>query len=107
MVEFVLIRISRGETGDRLVESRAGAQVCGNRESVAGAGVGTSQGPPTGSRVRMQADLAHRRQVSGRLPVPELADIEVVLLTIQALAALPAEEGVACRVRDPLALYDS
>ena len=54
----------------------------------------------------MQTRFAHRREVDRRLPVPELPHVEVVLLAVEALAALPAEEDVAGRVRDPLAADD-
>ena len=65
------------------------------------------QRPPAGPRVGVQPRPRHRRQVDRRLPVPELADVEVVLPAVEALAALPAEEDVARRVRDPLAADDA
>src|SRR6476660_8436039 len=63
--------------------------------------------PPARSRVRVQPLATHGRQVDGRLPVPELAHVEVVLFTVEALAALPAQEDVARRVRDPLTAHDA
>ena len=41
-------------------------------------------------------------EIGGRLPVRGSADVEVVLLAVDCLAALPAEEDVACRLRDSL-----
>ena len=54
MVELVLIGVRRGEARDRPVEGRGGAQVGGDREPVAGAGVGPGQGPAAGPRIRAQ-----------------------------------------------------
>src|SRR5580693_5401707 len=68
--------------------------------------MGAREGPAAGACVRMQAPLVHRREVSRGLPVPQLANIEVVLLAVEALGALPAKEGVARGVGYPLALDD-
>ena len=64
------------------------------------------QRPAASPRVRVQPDVAHHREIDRRLPVPQLADVEVVLLTVEALAALPPEEHVADRLIHPLAAYD-
>ena len=49
----------------------------------------------------------HRLEVRGDLPVPELADVEVALHAVDALGPDPAEEDVARRLEQPLALHDA
>ncbi len=65
------------------------------------------QRPSTRPAVGVQARVAHRRQVHRRLPVPQLADVEVVLLAVEALAPLPAEEHVGHRLIHPLPADDA
>src|SRR5262245_36017522 len=49
-----------------------------------------------------------RLEVHGRLPVPELAHVEVARHAVDALVGVePAEEDVARRLHQPLALDDA
>ena len=75
--------------------------------AVPGACVRAGHRPPAGPRVGVQTRLVHRRQIDGRLPVPELADVEVVLESVEAHAPLPAEEDVDRCLGQPLAADDA
>src|SRR2546423_7208455 len=91
VVTLVLVRIGGAEARDGAVELLTGAHVGRDREPVARARVHPRQRPPAGARVGEQARLRQRREVGRRLPVPQLADVEVVLLAVEPQAALPAE----------------
>ena len=84
VVAFVLVGVGLGELDEGPVEDVAGAEVGGDGDPVAGAGVGPGQ--------RVAAQSARRRPSSGAsmvstsrgaLPVPELADVEVALDAVE------------------------
>jgi hypothetical protein len=56
VVALVLVGVAPGEVGNRLVEGAALAQVGGDRDRIAGAGVGPGQGPPADPGVDTEAD---------------------------------------------------
>src|SRR4051812_20320889 len=77
VVPFVLVRIGLGEVGERAVERLATSEVGGYRDAIAGPGVGAGQGGGAELGVRDEQVGAHRVDVRGQLPVPELAHVEV------------------------------
>ena len=105
VVALVEIGVRDGEIGDRTVEDVALAEVRRDRNPVAGASVGTRERPAAHSGEDLEAARENRVEVRRRLPVPQLADVEVALLAVEALrVANPAEEDVARRLHHPLAL---
>src|SRR5262249_50749067 len=77
-----------------------------DREPVAGASMHSRQRPPASPAICMQTRRTARGQVGGCLPIPQLAYVEVALAALEVFASLPAEEDVACGLRDPLAADD-
>ena len=69
-----------------------------------GAGEGPAAQP---RRRRARPDGRHRLDVGRALPVPQLAHVEVAALAVEPVDALPAEEDVAGRLHQPLALDDA
>src|SRR4051812_9439058 len=104
VVALVLARVRGRERSDSPVELVAGAEIAGDRGGVAAARVRTCECPGAQARVRVQGLHRDPIEVGRRLPVPELADVEVALLTVDAFRAEPAEEDVACGLHEPLTL---
>src|SRR5215813_7112224 len=95
VVEFVLVGVFLGEVGDRLVEFVRAAEVGGQGDAVAGAGVGPGEGPPAHLGVDRHARGDHLLDRRGELPVFQLADVVVVVNPVGAYHVGPAEEDVA------------
>ena len=104
VVPLVLLGVGVGEVGDGAVEDVAGAQVRGDGDAVAGARVRARQHPGAHLGVGVPRALGHRRDVERPLAVPELAHVEVVGLAVEPGHAVPAEQDVADRLHQPLAL---
>src|SRR5689334_15771363 len=102
VVTFGLFGVAGRETGHSLVELVRAAEVGGDREAVAGAGVGPGQGPRAQLAVVRQLLRPHPLDRRGVLPVPQLAYV-VVGIAAGISGALPAEEDVAGRLHQPLA----
>src|SRR5215469_16039521 len=95
VVAFVLVGVGLGEVGDRLVEFAGAAEVGGQGDTVAGAGVGPGEGPSAHAGVGRHARGDHLLDRRGELPVLQLADVVVVVLSVGADHVGPAEEDVA------------
>src|SRR4029450_13343819 len=83
------------------VELVALTQVGGDRDRVAGAGVGPGQGPPTDPGVEVEPHRCHRLDVGGAFHAPQLAPV-VVAVGLQPLGPVQA---VAGRLHHPLPVY--
>src|SRR6266568_4811865 len=106
VVTLVLIGVRAGELRNGLVEYARAAQVGGDGDPVAGAGVCPRQRPAAERAVHPQAARHHGLDGEGEFPVPQLADIEVTRPPVQAgLGPLPAQEDVAGRLHQPLARH--
>src|SRR5262245_48793975 len=77
VVPLVLVSIGLGESGDRSVEGRAGAQVGGEGDAVTGASVGSGQSPAAHPSITGETSGDHHVGVDRALPVLQLADVEV------------------------------
>ena len=106
VIALVLVGVGGREADDRLVEARALPQVGRDRKPIARARVGARQRPAARPGVGVEPRFGDSREIDRRLPVPELADVEIVLVAVEALASLPAEEDVGRRVGDSLAAND-
>ena len=106
VIALVLVRVGGREADDRLVEARALPQVGRDRKPIARPRVGARQRPAARPGVGVEPRFGDSREIDRRLPVPELADVEIVLVAVEALASLPAEEDVGRRVGDSLAAND-
>ena len=104
MGAFVLAGVGGGESGDGLVEDAGAAEVGGDGDPVGGAGVRPGRCPAAQFPVDPHAARHQGLDVDRVFPVPQLADIEVALLPVQAgLGPLPAQEDVAGGLHQPLA----
>jgi hypothetical protein len=104
VIARVEIGVGGGELGDRVVESVALAEVCRDRNPVAGASVCASERPATCLRVAGEAVRQYCLDVRRALPVPELTDVEVVSPAVDFVAAVdPGQKHVAGGLRQPLA----
>ena len=67
--------------------------------------MGPRQGPAADPRVDLERRAGAIVSMSARpLPVPELAHVEVAAAAVEADTGAPAEEDVAGRLHQPLAL---
>src|ERR1700733_1788815 len=104
VVTLVLVGVGVGELRDGLVEDVRAAQVSGDGDGVSRPGVGARQGPSAHLAVHAHATRDHGVDVEGELPVPQLADVEVTLLPVQAgRDAMPPQEDVTGCLHQPLA----
>src|SRR5262249_26304084 len=95
VVALVLVGVRLREAGHRPVEDVAGAEVARDRDRVAGARVCLGQGPAADLGVGLEAVDLHRLDESRPLRIPELADVEVPVQTVEADGADPPEHDVA------------
>src|SRR3954467_14025355 len=79
VVALVLIRVRDCELGERAVERVAPTEVGGNRDPVAGAGVGAGEEEAADLPVERESLRQDRVEVDRGLPVPELTDEEVAV----------------------------
>src|SRR3954463_12730552 len=107
VVLLVLVRIRLGELGERAVEGVSAAEVGGDRDRVPGARVRACQDATAEPAVELHARRQHGLYLRRGLPVPELADVEVTTLAVDACAPQPAEEDVARRLHEALTLDDA
>src|SRR4051812_25882007 len=64
--------------------------------------------PAARLRIQLEPPRQDRLEIDGRLPVPELADVEVPRAALERLrVANPAEENVARGLHQPLTLDDA
>src|SRR4051794_5553628 len=103
-VPLVLLRVALGEVGDRPVERVVFAEVGGDRDGVAGAGMGARQRPSAEACVVLQRLGREQLHHCRALHVAELPPVEV---TIRLYAPGPAQEYVAGGLHQPLALHDA
>src|SRR4051812_11125631 len=75
VVALVLVGVGLGELGDGAVEGVVGAEVGGDGDAIAGAGMGA--GERGGAHVGVDRHRGRRQRLDQRrtLPVPELADV--------------------------------
>src|SRR4051794_1556493 len=92
VVPVVLVGVGLGELDERLVEGVAGAEVGGDGDAVAGAGVSTNKRPGTEPGVDGHGAGVHGLDERGALPVTELADVEVALHAVVARVVVPTQE---------------
>src|SRR3954447_23008757 len=104
VVLLVLVRIRLGELGERAVEAVPAAEVGGDRDRVSRPRVRACEDATAEPTVELHARRQHGLYLRRGLPVPELADVEVAALAIDAGRPEPAEEYVACRLHEALAL---
>src|SRR5436190_3929983 len=107
VVALVLVRVGLGEAGHRGVEHVAGSQVGGDCDPIARPRMCPGQRPAAHLPVARHLDRTHDVDIRRRLPVPELTDVQIALLAIDSGGSNPAEEDVACRLHQPLALDDA
>src|SRR5690348_13186994 len=107
VVALVLVGVGLREVGQRPVQPRALAEVGRDRDRVPGAGVRLGQGPPAQAGVDLHDVRLHQLHERGTLRVPELADVEVARDALEVRGADPAEQDVARRLGQPLALDDA
>ena len=67
-------------------------------------GRGPGQGPAADAAVDGQGGRGQVGRVDRNLPVPELAEVKVALAVVEADRPQPAQEDVAGRLHDPLAI---
>ena len=102
---LVEIGVRGGEGGDRAVEAVALAEIGSERDPVARASVRARERPAACRRIGSEPVRQNRLDVDRALSVPKLAHVEVARPTVEiALGATPAEEDVARRLHQPLAL---
>src|SRR4051794_19777991 len=107
VVGLVLIGVRLGELAHRALEGVALAEIRGDRHPVTRPRMGTCQGPTAELRVLEHSLRGHRLDLRRALPVPELPDVVVVRLAVDALLDRePAEKDVARRLHQPLPLDD-
>src|SRR4051794_29272648 len=108
VVALVLVGVRSGEISDRTVEDVAPAEVGADRDAIAGSRVCAGQRPAARAGVDDEPAWRDSTEIERRLPVPELAHVEVALLLVEAaLVADPAEEDVARGLHRPLAFDDA
>jgi hypothetical protein len=105
VVALVLVRVDLGELGERAVEPVARAEVGGDRLAVAGAGVGAGERPAAHLAVVAQLGRVHLLDRRRCLGVPQLAHV-VVAAAVRVVGMQPAEQHVARRLHQPLAVDD-
>src|SRR5512133_404566 len=99
MIQLVLVGVTPGEVGDRPVEPVAAAQVPGDRDGIAGSGMGSDQGPAADAVVEAEVDRGHRLDLGRALHVAELPP---VVVTAAVFPRGPAQEDVADGLHHPL-----
>src|SRR5438552_373010 len=77
VVTFVLIRVALGEVCDRPVEYVAASQILPDGDAIPGASVGPGERPAARPAVDLHPRSEHRFEVGRRLPIPQLADVEI------------------------------
>ena len=105
VVALVLVGVGLGELDEGPVEGVTGAQVGGDGDTVAGAGVGPDQRAGTHAGVEGHGGGVHGLDQRGALPVPELTDVEVALDAVDTLGVVPAQEDVAAGLHEVLAVH--
>src|SRR6202042_316306 len=90
------------------VERVAGAEIRGDRDAVAAAGVRSRERPAAQPSVGRHSKRDHLLDLRRALPVLELATVEVARNPVESLLDVnPAEEDVARRLHHPLTDDDS
>src|SRR5580704_6972838 len=84
VVTLILIRVGGGEPRDGPVENIRATQVGGDGDAVAGPRVRPGQGPAAHPAIHLQPLRAQSGDLDGELPVPQLPDVEVPGLPVQA-----------------------
>src|SRR5262249_16466411 len=108
IVALVLVCVELGELADRVLERGAATEVGRHRNPVAGAGVGARERPRARPPVGREPAGAEHLDRCAPLPVPELPDVVVARLSVEAARDVrPAQERVARRLHPPLALDDT
>ena len=105
VVAVVLVGVRLGELEHRAVEPVARAEVRGKRDGAAGTRVSAGERPAAHLRVGQDARLPEQLELRRPLAVPQLAVVEVA--PFRTRAGRPAEEHVAGRLHQALALDDS
>ena len=100
VVEVGLVGVQLGEVGDRVVEAVALAEVRGDRDAIAGAGMGAGQ---RGGGRASNATPSGTIYSTSNDPFPSRGSAQVeVSLRRPGHASFPAEEDVAGRLHQPL-----
>ena len=106
VVALVLVGVRLGERRHRAVERVAAAEIRGDRDPVARASVRPRERPAADPPVGLQRRGSIELDLGRALRVPELPDVEVLLLAVDRRDSLPAEHDVGRRLHHPLALDD-
>src|SRR5215470_16224692 len=77
VITLVLVGVGAREPADGAIEDVRAAEIGGDGDAVAGAGVGPGQRPAAQRAVHLQALWTQERDFDGELPVPQLPDVEV------------------------------
>src|SRR3712207_5739581 len=105
VVAGVHVGVLLGEVGDRFLEGGGGAQVAGDGDAVAGAGVGPREAPGAHLAVELQTRGPQLLDGQRALPVAQLSEVEVPFDAVDAGRALPAEEDVTRLLHQALACH--
>src|SRR5204862_608164 len=84
VVPLVLLCVGICELKDRAVEARPGAEVGGDRDAVAAAGVRTGERPPAETSVGGHPLGDHLLDLCRALPVAKLASVDISFLVVQS-----------------------
>src|SRR5262249_2969404 len=108
VVALVLVGVGFSEAGDGLVEAVGLAKVVGDRDPVAGAGMGACERPSAHLPVGSRSGRLRGFECERAFPVLEVTHVEVALLPVEARGCvLPAKEDVARRLHQTLAGDDA
>src|SRR5262245_5611142 len=106
VVALVLVCVGLRKSGDRCLEGMSLAEIGGDRDRVAGAGVRFCERPTAEPRILLQVGRRHGLDLRAALRIPELPYVEVTRNALGVRLADPAEEDVARGLDQPLALDD-
>src|SRR4051812_14975835 len=106
VVALVLVGVQLREGRHRAIEALAASEVAGDRDGVAGACVGLGERLPAELGVQLHERRVHQLDQGRPLAVPELTHVEVAAHAVRRGEPDPAEQDVAGRLRQPLALDD-
>jgi hypothetical protein len=102
VVAFVLVGVRLAEVRYSVVKLGRVAKVCRDRDSIAGSGVRAGQRPAAEPGVNIHAPRAHLLDHGGQFPVPELAQVIVLVLAASRVCAKPAEKDVTRGLQEVL-----
>src|SRR6185312_2231617 len=99
--------VGGGERGDRTVEGISLAQVGGDGDPVAPAGVRASERRAADARVQGSAGYEHAVDVGAALPIVKLPNVVVAGFAVEPFDADPTQEDVGRGLHQPLAGHHS